>query len=75
MLGAWSGAVALRTRVPADGAAVTRSVRVPECADGCAVTGLDVGRDSRGLIDGSPFEDLGNLVFVVSTLRHDEQLR
>ncbi|MFC7358689.1 ABC transporter permease [Nocardioides astragali] len=50
-----SGAVALRTQVPADGAAVTRSVRVPECADGCAVTGLDVGRDSRGLIDGSPF--------------------
>ena len=50
-----SGAVVLRTRVPADGAPVTRSVRVRECADGCAITGLDVGRDSRGLIDGSPF--------------------
>lgn len=50
-----SGAVALRMQVPADGAPVTRSVRVPECAEGCAVTGLDVGRDSQGLIDASPF--------------------
>lgn len=50
-----SGAVAVRVQVPPDGAPVTRSVRVPECADGCAMTGLDVGRDSRGLIDGSDF--------------------
>lgn len=50
-----SGAVAVATRVPADGTAVTRSVRVPECADGCAVTAVEVGRDSQGLIDASPF--------------------
>ena len=29
-----------------------------ECAEGCTVTGLDVGRDSQGLIDDSDFEVL-----------------
>lgn len=50
-----SGAVTVRARIPSDGTPVTRSVRVPECADGCTITRLDVGRDSRGLIDASPF--------------------
>lgn len=50
-----SGAVAVRLQVPPDGAPVTRSVRVRECADGCAVTGMEVVRDSQGLIDGSDF--------------------
>ena len=53
-----SGATVLRLEVPADGSRVRRSVRVPECAEGCAITGLDVSRDSRGLIDGSDFEVL-----------------
>lgn len=50
-----SGAVRVRMPMPADGTAVTRSVRVGECADGCAITGMDVTRDSRGLIDASDF--------------------
>ncbi len=53
-----SGAVRVRMAIPQDGTAVTRSVRVPQCVDGCTVTGLDVGRDSRGLIDGSDFDVL-----------------
>ncbi|WP_231250449.1 hypothetical protein [Nocardioides furvisabuli] len=53
-----SGAAVLRLEVPADGSRVRRSVRVPECAEGCAITDLDVSRDSRGLIDGSDFEVL-----------------
>jgi hypothetical protein len=50
-----SGAVTLRSVVPPDGRAVTRSVRLRDCARGCSITGLDVGRDSRGVIDGSDF--------------------
>ncbi|MCW2737871.1 hypothetical protein [Nocardioides sp.] len=50
-----SGAVTLRTPIPQDGSPVTRSVRVRACAEGCTITGLDVGRDSRGVIDGSDF--------------------
>ena len=53
-----SGAVTVRAQVPPDGTPVTRSVRVRVCADGCTITGLDVGRDSQGLIDGSDFEVL-----------------
>lgn len=50
-----SGAVTVRMPIPADGAPLTRSVGVRACADGCTITGLDVARDSRGLIDGSEF--------------------
>ncbi len=50
-----SGAVTLRTPIPADGTPVRRSVRLRDCAEGCTITGLDVGRDSRGLIDASRF--------------------
>ncbi len=50
-----SGAVTVRMPVPQDGTPTTRSVRVDECADGCAITGIDVNRDSRGLIDASDF--------------------
>jgi hypothetical protein len=50
-----SGAVTVRVEVPQDGSPATRSVRLRECADGCTITGLDVGRDSQGLIDGSDF--------------------
>ncbi len=50
-----SGAVTLRMPIPEDGTPLTRSVRVRACAVGCAITGLDVGRDSRGVIDGSDF--------------------
>lgn len=50
-----SGAVTVRTPIPPDGVPVTRSVRLRECAGGCTITRLDVGRDSRGLIDASPF--------------------
>ena len=53
-----SGAVTVRMGIPEGGAPVTRSVRVRQCAEGCTVTGLDVGRDSRGLIDGSDFDVL-----------------
>ncbi|WP_157829553.1 hypothetical protein [Nocardioides alpinus] len=53
-----SGAVTVRTDVPRDGTPVTRSVRVRACAEGCTITGLAVGRDSQGLIDGSVFEVL-----------------
>lgn len=50
-----SGAVAVRSEVPPDGRAVTRSVRLRDCARGCSITGLDVARDTRGVIDGSDF--------------------
>ncbi len=53
-----SGAVTLRMSIPQDGAPVTRSVRVRQCVRGCTVTGLGVGRDSRGLTDLSDFDVL-----------------
>ena len=53
-----SGAVTLRAEVPQDGTPASRSTRVRECAEGCTITGLEVGRDSQGLIDGSDFEVL-----------------
>ena len=50
-----SGAATLRFEVTPDGRTVSRSVGVRDCADGCTVTGLEVSRDTRGVIDGSDF--------------------
>lgn len=50
-----SGAAIVRFEVTPDGRAVSRSVGVPDCADGCAITGLALSRDTRGVIDGSEF--------------------
>lgn len=50
-----SGAVTVTVDVPRDGAPVSRTVRVRECADGCVVTGMSVDRDTRLLADGSDF--------------------
>ena len=46
-----SGVAAVRLRVPAGGDPVTRATRVRDCAEGCTVTGLSVGRDSQSFFD------------------------
>ncbi|HEV2798287.1 MAG TPA: FtsX-like permease family protein [Nocardioides sp.] len=48
-----SGSVAVQLEVPADGTPVRGSARVRACAQGCTVTGLELGRDTDGVIDAS----------------------
>ncbi|MBS2940353.1 ABC transporter permease [Nocardioides sp. J2M5] len=50
-----SGSATVGFRVGADGRPVTRSVRVADCADGCTVTGLSVGRDDQSFFDRRDF--------------------
>ncbi len=50
-----TGSVAVPFTVPADGSPLTRSVRVRDCADGCTITGIDVGRSSESVFDDQDF--------------------
>lgn len=50
-----SGSAVVPFRVTAGGRPVVRSVRVQECADGCTVTSLSVGRDAASSFDRRDF--------------------
>jgi hypothetical protein len=50
-----TGSVAVPFAVPADGTPVTRTVRVRDCADGCTITSIDVGRSSESVFDNQGF--------------------
>lgn len=50
-----TGSVAVSFLVPRDGSPVTRSVRVRDCAEGCTITSIDVGRDTDTVFDNKGF--------------------
>ncbi|NPD04368.1 ABC transporter permease [Nocardioides sp. zg-1308] len=50
-----SGSASVQLRVAADGTAVSRRVRVPDCAEVCTVTSLQVGRDDQSFFDRRDF--------------------
>ncbi len=50
-----SGSASVPFRVGADGRPVTRAVRVRECADGCTVISIAVGRDGQSAFDRRDF--------------------
>lgn len=62
-----SGSVAVQLDVPRDGTPVSGRARVRDCAQGCAVTGLEFGRNSEGVIDDSQFVALAERITLGDT--------
>ncbi|KQV77354.1 hypothetical protein ASC64_00415 [Nocardioides sp. Root122] len=58
-----TGSVELPFLVPQDGTPVTRSVRVRDCAEGCTITSIDVGRGTDTVFDNKGF------TFLLDSLR------
>lgn len=50
-----TGSAAVPFVVPSSGAPVTKSVRVRDCAKGCTVIGIDVGRSADSVFDNKGF--------------------
>ncbi|MCY7400445.1 MAG: hypothetical protein LH477_05710 [Nocardioides sp.] len=68
-----AGSATVTLDLPRAGARARRSARVPECADGCTVTGIRVGRNTAFFFEVSEFvilveqADLGGLDLLDST--------